>query len=355
MTREEDLRNLVGMLPGGEVVDGNGWPAIVRFNDGLRQVEARLYVSKIGEPGAGAAGDARPRDERRFQNPGVNTPIHLDPGRPTLLFGIADGETVSDEEGAAPMPPVIAAMDAGRHAERDTRVSIQMKVGTLRAAADIGYQTQLKGNGELIVAFRPEYVGAYVEAAMPLAHVGERVMPDEAEEVREAFELLAGVQPPAEADSVAEALGREERRRILAVAQRRARDGRFRRDVIAAYGGRCAMCGLSLGLCVGAHVDPVEADGPDDVRNGISLCPTHHAAFDRHLVRVDEDHGFRLSINERVSRELGEAGLDGGLVGFRDGLFDVLELPADPAQQPHADYFRRRRDYYFPDGEPRPF
>ncbi len=83
-------------------------------------------------------------------------------------------------------------------------------------------------------------------------------------------------------------------RPVVAVSDRilRVRDRGFRLLVVPAYEHRCAVCTLRLrwGSKVeaeAAHIIPVDENGPDDVRNALSLCRTHHWAFDAHLWTVD--------------------------------------------------------------------
>ncbi len=65
----------------------------------------------------------------------------------------------------------------------------------------------------------------------------------------------------------------------------------FRRSVLRAYLGACAMCALKReNLLDAAHiVGDKEERGEPVVRNGLALCKIHHAAFDSHLVGVDAD------------------------------------------------------------------
>ncbi|NKY98236.1 phosphorothioated DNA-binding restriction endonuclease [Nocardiopsis alborubida] len=65
------------------------------------------------------------------------------------------------------------------------------------------------------------------------------------------------------------------------------RDPRFREAVLTAYEHRCAFCGyegrlddVSVGL-EAAHIRWWSHDGPNDLDNGLCLCPTHHLLFDR--------------------------------------------------------------------------
>ncbi len=74
-----------------------------------------------------------------------------------------------------------------------------------------------------------------------------------------------------------EGAGREEARR---------RNPAFREKVLLAYEYRCCVCGhdLRLGAHVvgleAAHIKWFQANGPDEVPNGLSLCSLHHKIFD---------------------------------------------------------------------------
>lgn len=95
-----------------------------------------------------------------------------------------------------------------------------------------------------------------------------------------------------------------DRRRVLAT--RTARDATFGRIVRRAYGGRCAISGLTLRNGGGraevqaAHIRPVAHGGPDIVRNGLALSGTLHWMFDRGLIRVADDarHSLIISHNK---------------------------------------------------------
>ncbi len=66
----------------------------------------------------------------------------------------------------------------------------------------------------------------------------------------------------------------------------RRRDPAFREKVLLAYQFRCGVCGHDLRLgrqTIGleaAHIKWFQADGPDEVPNGIALCSLHHKVFD---------------------------------------------------------------------------
>ena len=73
------------------------------------------------------------------------------------------------------------------------------------------------------------------------------------------------------------------------------RNSAFRRIVTTQYEHYCAVCGFRLKTSRGgyeaeaAHIIPKHKNGVDDPRNGISLCRTHHWAFDKGVISVRPD------------------------------------------------------------------
>jgi putative restriction endonuclease len=77
----------------------------------------------------------------------------------------------------------------------------------------------------------------------------------------------------------------------------------FRERVLAAYQVQCAFCRLRhQELLDAAHIIPdVEPAGEPLIRNGLSLCTLHHAAFDRYFIGVRTD--FTLEVREDLRHE----------------------------------------------------
>lgn len=131
--------------------------------------------------------------------------------------------------------------------------------------------------------------------------------------------------------------------RALVPSNRAFREGSFARQVKRAYGARCAMSGLELRNGGGrpeveaAHIVPVEARGPDTVRNGLALSGTLHWMFDRGLLSVDGD-GAILTADGSIAREVADRLLtpDRRLIP-----------PADPLLRPHPAYLQWHRDNRF--------
>lgn len=91
------------------------------------------------------------------------------------------------------------------------------------------------------------------------------------------------------------------REKVEQITNRTVRDRNFRKNVLRAYGERCAITGLRLingggrAEVEAAHIRPVEHDGPDIVSNGLALSGTAHWMFDRGLVGLSSDLEIRVS------------------------------------------------------------
>lgn len=130
-----------------------------------------------------------------------------------------------------------------------------------------------------------------------------------------------------------------DRRHVL--TSRPLREATFARIVKRAYGGRCAISGLTLRNGGGraevqaAHVRPVEDRGPDVVQNGIALSGTLHWMFDRGLIRIADDWSLLVSHNKvdlpTVERLVNPAGR-------------LMVEDVDPRLRPHPDYLRWHRE-----------
>ena len=241
-----------------------GWPAHGTLVVDGSEAPVSLFVAPVGL-------SHRNRDEveRRFQNPGSNRPIVLEPGRRPLLLGLWETDPMVAVE-----RPILVSADPFHRVDRTTRFSVFVSTTALRTALETGWSEGVNSVGESIRCFAPPLLAlsyaADLDQAPPatsamqaaiegsgLLTVGEAELPAAAERARRAGSTLV-------------------------------RDARFSRRVIDAYGGLCAMCGLDVELVQGAHIYPVSAPGShDEPWNGLALCPNHHLAFDRHLVAVD--------------------------------------------------------------------
>ena len=100
----------------------------------------------------------------------------------------------------------------------------------------------------------------------------------------------------------------------------------FRRAVLASYGGRCCMSGVSTSeLVVASHIVPWAKDEKNRLNphNGLCLSAIHDRAFDRGLITVTPDLKVRVAEEVKQHSEDGKLSLLlaslGGVDKFIDG------------------------------------
>lgn len=134
-----------------------------------------------------------------------------------------------------------------------------------------------------------------------------------------------------------------QREKVSQLGSRILRDRVFRRIVLRAYDERCCMTGLKLingggrAEAQAAHIQPVEAHGPDLIGNGLALSGTVHWMFDRGLLSVAEDQKIL------ISRQVNDPEAVRGLIN-RTGR---LTLPQWPQDRPHPWFLRWHRENRF--------
>ncbi|MDQ1289646.1 MAG: putative restriction endonuclease [Actinomycetota bacterium] len=130
-------------------------------------------------------------------------------------------------------------------------------------------------------------------------------------------------------------LTEDQRRYARRIARQRLHQPEFRGRVIRAYGTSCTICSLRHGeLLDAAHIvpDSHQTLGQPVVRNGLSLCKIHHAAFDEHLLGITPDYEVR--INADLLDEV-----DGPMLkhGLQEMHGQSLHLPAARRDWPDRD------------------
>lgn len=307
LTREARIQRFVtGIEDGGGAVAPGFQPAEQPMAININGKDYRVFSWRISHGGRG-----RSPDEYRVQTTRPGDVPFLDPTIHTLLLGHHDELDV------------IAAWDSRVHPNPSSSASLQVPLATLKRAAVDGIAAHprlVSGEAEVVVAFKPEAIATYLEMAsrLPGPTAGDADVERSAKAGNgEAVELE---------DLPSDGARRTEIREI----EIKVRDERFRQRVISAYDGRCAFCGLDSGLVEAAHIQAVAAGGPDLLVNGLSACPTHHAAFDRGLLMIGPDNAIEL--NEKRFRARGAS--DGDLEQFRANLFPSLSVPAAVEHRP---------------------
>jgi len=291
----------------------------VRVPRARREAQLLAYVWRV-RPGGGGLG-VRPDDERRVQ---TTRPGHGDfataTGASTLLLGYDPEEDLyaawdfdlrqwtRDPPGYPGGPPVKSPSAQTRQSklEEASQTGLAFYVHDIDARQKDGATVQRE---ESVANFRPDHLGAY------LAWLDPKLVP-------------SGRSAPARAF---------QRRRVA--AQRLARDARFTKAIVQAYEARCCFCGLGGGIVEAAHIKPVADRGPDEIKNGVALCPNHHRLFDKGYLLISPTT-FAVTANDRKLRADRVAAADRARIAA--DLADTPSWPS-PALRPHPRYIRRHR------------
>jgi putative restriction endonuclease len=294
-------------------------PARYRIYRDDTSLTVRVYIWNITHGG----GAARAAGEYRIQVTGLpNNRFEPEIGGKTLILGWWDNEEI------------FAGFDYRRHAGQfGASPSLQIGLPALQAAIANRFAVHAKDNGELAIAFKPDFLGAYAENLESLHDTGQA--PQEVEVLTQ----IAATPAQPHADQIQQQIA-EPRRWAVTQTRRALRALDFGDRVLSAYKHRCAMCGIQLELLDGAHILPVaDPESTDETCNGVALCTLHHRAYDRSLVTFGADYRIHLS-NKRI-QELRDANRHGGLPAFRHGLRDIIALPAEAGSRPRPQFVQK--------------
>ena len=90
-----------------------------------------------------------------------------------------------------------------------------------------------------------------------------------------------------------------------AIVKQRVNQGFFRKRVLAAYGSRCCITGLSSpDLLIASHIIPWSQDRVNRLnpKNGLCLNALHDQAFDQHLMWIEDD--FSIAVSPKLLERL---------------------------------------------------
>lgn len=292
----------------------------VRMPGSRKQANLVVYVWAV-QPGGGGPG-VRPEDERRVQPTRARgADFVVEAGATTLLLGY---DPIEDMYAAwdfslrrwtrnPPGHPAGSPVRSPSAQTRQSKLDEAQRGGIAFYAHDIDAR-QRNGSKvrreELVANFRPDHFGAYLTWLNPTL-------------------VPAGRSAPARAIK---------RRRIA--TERLARDARFTKTIVAAYGDRCCFCGFGGGVVEAAHIQPVSDGGPDDVRNGIALCPTHHRLFDKGYVLIGAAR-LDVAANDKKMRSRRVSAADRTRVAA--GLSTTPYWPGSSQHRPDPKFIRRHR------------
>ncbi|QOZ82008.1 MULTISPECIES: HNH endonuclease [Chromobacterium] len=305
-------------------VDKSGWNVIILnskkpfklrlYQDDNKGFDVEFYLWNCTHGG----GRARAIDEYRVQLTGTMPCIAKN--AVTLVLGWHSGYEV------------FVGFDINRHSSQSSKSpSIQVKEDVLQRAHKKAFSTYSRLNGEIAVAFRPEFLVDYALSAESLHLMGS---------AEGDLSLLNDLDVLT--DHKIEVISDKSRQKIISTIARRYRASDFRKRVLGAYEHRCAVCGVQLDLVDAAHIIPVAADtSTDETSNGIALCKLHHQAYDRNLISFDEN--YKIEISEAEVKRLGGKNFTRGLDEFKKFLRSAIILPSDRRDYPSIEYINESR------------
>ena len=118
--------------------------------------------------------------------------------------------------------------------------------------------------------------------------------------VAQKAEALIDTTSPTDLEAHLNLTAKEGKMKLAAVKVRVNQDI-FRKMVLANYGGKCCVTGLSVpDVLRASHISPWAEDEKNRLNpeNGLCLSATYDAAFDRHLISFDEH--YRLIVSKDV-------------------------------------------------------
>jgi predicted restriction endonuclease len=116
------------------------------------------------------------------------------------------------------------------------------------------------------------------------------------------------------------------------------RDGQaeFRKQLIAAYGGKCAVTSNRVeAILEAAHITPYKGEDSNHVSNGLLLSAELHILFDRGLIAIDLSGC--LLVSSKLTGSIYES-----YKGKR------VAMPVDPANRPSRKALDRHRETFIP-------
>jgi putative restriction endonuclease len=207
----------------------------------------------------------------------------------------------------------------------------KIKENTLHKAQTNGFSPRDKGNGEIAIAFRPDFFVEYVRNLESLHTFGESqqdfaILEEVTEnEIIPNEEMIQQVSVP--------------RQMTVQTISKKQRDNSFRARVLRVYNYRCAFSGIQLKLVDAAHIVPVGYEtSTDETSNGIALSSIHHKAYDNGLITFNER--YQIIFNKKEIHKLKEISLDGGFDKFKRGLRPIIDVPPALTDRPNVAYIR---------------
>lgn len=284
----------------------------------INKKTVHIFIHNVHDTGKG-----RPnQDECRIQvNETPNFLAAKNSGKPVLFFGY-----LADQN-------IFTAWNPFIQTERINRrkvISLYSRFSAQKKAAKQGISTYVDDQSQIIISFKPEYLGLYIENFEQMHQSNEET-------------LLQLINKSDSAKETEKEIGEQvniERQKFTVTHKRFRRDTRFREMIYDAYNGRCSICGIQLELVEAAHIIPhSNENGTDDIKNGVCLCALHHKAYDNGLIYIKED--YSIEINSSKLRYLEKIHRDGGIMKFKElQQGNKLTLPSSHIFYPSPEFIK---------------
>lgn len=117
--------------------------------------------------------------------------------------------------------------------------------------------------------------------------------------------------------------GKDAREKVLKEINRRRGQPKFRRDLLHAYGGKCAISGMNCPQALeAAHILPYRGEHTNHVKNGLLLRSDIHTLFDLGLIGIEPETN-RVFVASSLMN-----------TGYSEWHGTLLSLPSDVASHP---------------------
>jgi predicted restriction endonuclease len=137
-------------------------------------------------------------------------------------------------------------------------------------------------------------------------------------------ELLAAEQEAESTGSFDPDSVLDERKKVFAAIVRRRGQPKFRKELLEAYEGKCAVTGCSVeAVLEAAHIKSYAGDKTNHVTNGILLRADIHTLYDLGKLKIDEKGVVHLGID-----------LEGSIYGVHSG--QKISLPKGVKKSPNT-------------------
>jgi putative restriction endonuclease len=286
-------------------------PFVLKIYNESESYLVRIYIWNLTHGG----GAKRPKDEYRIQITGTDQFVK-NSDELTLILGWW------------PDIGVFAGFDFNKHTGKlGFSPSIQIREESLRKAHINGISPCDKGNKEIAIAFRPDFLIDYLRNLEGLHQFGES---------QKDLEILESVADnKIELNEAVLEQVTQPRQVIVKSIHKKLRDNSFKARVLTAYGHKCAFSGMQLRLVEAAHIIPVShASSTDETCNGIALSALYHRAFDKSLVTFNEN--YQLLVNQNEVAKLKAMNLDAGLEQFVENLRPIIHVPPAVNDRPNV-------------------